>query len=113
MPFPAMSGADPWIGSNIDGWRRSGLMLPLGAIPRLPDTAAPRSVRMSPNRFDATMTSMLAGSVTMRAASASTWYFRHETDGNSFATWSRTWSQSTIERSEEHTSELQSHHDLV
>jgi hypothetical protein len=47
-------------------------MLAPGATPRLPDTAAPKSVRMSPKRFDATITSRLAGSVTMRAASAST-----------------------------------------
>ena len=25
IPLPAMSGADPWIGSNIDGVVRSGL----------------------------------------------------------------------------------------
>ena len=30
MPLPAMSGAEPWIGSNIDGVVRSGLMLPPG-----------------------------------------------------------------------------------
>ena len=53
----------------------------LGAMPRLPETAAPRSVRISPNRLDATITSMLPGSVTIRAASASTWYLRHETAG--------------------------------
>ena len=37
------------------------MILPLGAIPRLPDTAAPRSVRISPKRLDATITSTLAG----------------------------------------------------
>jgi hypothetical protein len=26
--FPAMSGAEPWTGSKIDGAVRSGLMLP-------------------------------------------------------------------------------------
>ena len=36
-------------------------MLPLAASPRLPEMAAPRSVRMSPNRFDATMTSSVCG----------------------------------------------------
>ena len=75
MPLPAMSGADPWIGSNIDGVVRSGLMLPPGATPRLPEIAEPMSVRMSPKRFEATMTSSVCGCVTMRAQSASTWYF--------------------------------------
>ena len=70
-----MSGAEPWIGSNIDGVVRSGLMLPPGATPRLPEIAEPMSVRMSPNRFEATMTSSVCGCVTMRAHSASTWYF--------------------------------------
>ena len=33
MPLPAMSGAEPCTGSNIDGYSFSGLMLPPGAIP--------------------------------------------------------------------------------
>ena len=48
-----------------------------------PSTAAPRSVRMSPNRFDATITSSVCGWVTMRAASASTWYLRDGHGGDS------------------------------
>ncbi len=28
MPWPAMSGADPWIGSNIDGYSLIALMQP-------------------------------------------------------------------------------------
>ena len=32
-----------------------------GAMPRLPEIAEPMSVRMSPNRFDATMTSSVCG----------------------------------------------------
>ncbi len=76
IPLPAMSGAEPWIGSNIDGKVRSGLMFAPGAMPRLPEMAEPMSVRMSPNRFEQTMTSSDAGLVTMRAAMASTWYLR-------------------------------------
>src|SRR5690554_5695984 len=33
QPLPAMSGADPWTGSNIDGKRPSGSMLPEAARP--------------------------------------------------------------------------------
>jgi hypothetical protein len=36
--------------------------------------AAPMSVRMSPKRFEARITSRLCGCVIIRAASASTWY---------------------------------------
>ena len=71
-PWPAMSGADPCTGSNIDGWSRGGLRLPLGATPIDPATAAARSERMSPNRLEATMTSRLRGLSTTRAARAST-----------------------------------------
>ena len=38
MPLPAMSGAEPWTGSNIDGNLRSGLMLADGAMPIVPHT---------------------------------------------------------------------------
>src|SRR5439155_125717 len=56
-PRPAMSGAEPCTGSNIDGYSRSGLMLPPGARPIEPAMAGPRSDRMSPNRLLATTTS--------------------------------------------------------
>ncbi len=72
MPCPAMSGADPWIAWNRLGCRRVGSRFALGAMPRLPAMAAPRSVRMSPNRLLATTTSSDAGSRTTRATSAST-----------------------------------------
>ena len=36
MPLPAMSGAEPWTGSKRLGNLRSGLMLPLGAMPMVP-----------------------------------------------------------------------------
>ena len=36
MPRPAMSGAEPCTGSNIEGYSRSGLMLADGAMPIVP-----------------------------------------------------------------------------
>src|SRR5918994_5751600 len=47
IPCPAMSGAEPWTGSNIEGYSPFGFRLVEGAIPMLPATAAPRSLRMS------------------------------------------------------------------
>ena len=44
-PFPAMSGALPCTGSNIDGFTRVASMLPLAANPTLPVTIALRSMR--------------------------------------------------------------------
>ena len=41
MPWPAMSGALPWTGSNMLGWRRSGSRLALAAMPKLPPIALP------------------------------------------------------------------------
>ena len=64
MPCPAMSGAEPWTGSNIDGPVRSGFRLAEEANPMPPDTAPPRSVRMSPNRLSVTMTSYCWGDCT-------------------------------------------------
>ncbi|RVX45066.1 hypothetical protein EDD27_7843 [Nonomuraea polychroma] len=63
--------AEPCTGSNIDGKSRSGLRLADGAIPMLPGTAAARSLRMSANRFEPTITSNRAGSRTSLAQSAS------------------------------------------
>jgi hypothetical protein len=65
MPVPAMSGALPCTGSNIDGLVPVASMLPLAANPIPPDTAAARSVMMSPKRLSVTMTSKRPGSVTM------------------------------------------------
>src|SRR5438445_2683718 len=64
VPVPAMSGAEPWTGSNIDGPVRSGLRLADAAKPMPPDTAPPRSVRMSPKRLSVTMTSYCSGDCT-------------------------------------------------
>ena len=71
MPCPAMSGALPCTGSNIDGLVRVASMLPLAASPMPPDTAAARSVMMSPNRLSVTITSNRPGSVTMWMVAAS------------------------------------------
>ena len=57
MPLPVMSGAEPWTGSNIDAPVRAGLRFADEAKPMPPDTAPPRSVRMSPKRLSVTMTS--------------------------------------------------------
>src|SRR5262249_11652890 len=96
IPLPAMSGADPWIGSNIDGGCRSGLMLAPGAIPRLPEIAAPRSVRMSPKRFDPTITAEGVGGGAIRAPSASPVDCRKLTDGYERLTSAATSSHNTI-----------------
>lgn len=42
-----MSKAEPWIGSNIEGYVRVGSRLEVGAIPIEPASAAARSERMS------------------------------------------------------------------
>src|SRR5699024_1604229 len=62
--FPAMSGAEPCTGSNIEGKAPVGLMLPLAARPMPPPTAAARSVTMSPKRLSVTITSKRDGSWT-------------------------------------------------
>ena len=72
VPVPAMSGADPWTGSNSEGPVRAGLRLPDAARPMPPDTAPPRSVRMSPKRLSVTMTSKRPGFVTRKIVAAST-----------------------------------------
>src|ERR1044072_8842303 len=71
-PGPAMSGAEPCTGSNIDGWRRVGSRFALGARPRPPVTVAVISEQMSPKRFEATITSKLQGRRISSMAAAST-----------------------------------------
>src|SRR6266849_2577368 len=84
MPFPAMSGAEPWTGSNIEGNSRSGFILAEGASPIDPTTAAPRSERMSPKRFDPTTTSNQSGWLTKCAVKISMWYWSVLTNGYFF-----------------------------
>ena len=73
--WPAMSGAEPWTGSNIEGNFRSGLRLAEGAMPIVPVQAGPRSERMSPNRFEHTTTSNQSGCWTKCAVRMSMWYW--------------------------------------
>ena len=96
-PCPAMSGALPWTASNIDGYSPDGLMLPDGAMPSPPVIAAARSLRMSPKRFDPTMTSSRSGAWTIRAARASTCICSLWTSGYSVATSAKISSQNGIE----------------
>lgn len=46
-PLPVISKAEPWIGSNMEGFLRVGSRLEVGAIPIEPAKAAARSERMS------------------------------------------------------------------
>ncbi len=96
MPWPAMSGAEPWTGSNIDGYSRSGFRLPEGAMPIEPATAAARSLRMSPNRFEATITSNRPGSRTIIAARASISTCSLSSCGWADVTWAKRSSQKGI-----------------
>jgi len=57
LAVPAMSGAEPWTGSNIDGAVSVGFRFAEAANPMPPVTAPPRSVRMSPKRLSVTTTS--------------------------------------------------------
>ena len=73
IPFPAISGAEPWTGSNKEGNLFSGLIFPDGAIPIVPVQAGPKSERISPNKFDATTTSNHSGLRTNLATKISIW----------------------------------------
>jgi hypothetical protein len=50
-----------------------GFRFALAAVPRPPATAAPTSVRMSPNRLSVTITSKRPGSLIRYRQAASTW----------------------------------------
>src|SRR6516162_4659661 len=82
-PVPAMSGADPWTGSNSDGPVLSGLRFAEAARPMPPEMAPPRSVRMSPKRLSVTMTSYRSGDSTKWMDAASTWLYAVVTSGYS------------------------------
>src|SRR5256885_1951587 len=56
----------------MEGNFRSGLRFAVGAMPRLPESAAARSERMSACRLVATSTSSVCGFSTMRVVTAST-----------------------------------------
>ncbi len=63
--FPARLGAEPWIGSNSPGPSPNDAD---GSRPSEPASTAASSLRMSPNRFSVSSTSMPAGSVMSRIA---------------------------------------------
>ena len=93
MSWPAMSGAEPWIGSyspNVPCSVRRSPSEADGSIPRLPASTAASSDRMSPNRFSVTMTSKSAGRRTSSIAHESTSWWLSLTSGNSAATSSAT-----------------------
>src|SRR5207245_662872 len=81
---------------NVLGPRRSGLTLALAARPMLPTTAAASSLRMSPIRLVATITSNVAGRLITYMLEESTWLLVVRTSGYSAATSAKTSSQSTI-----------------
>ena len=78
IPSPAMSGADPWIGSYSP--RRTAAPPAESSSPKEAEGKTPSdpasidasSVRMSPNMFSVTMTSKLRGSRNSIIAHAST-----------------------------------------
>lgn len=47
IPIPVISKAEPWMGSNMDGFSRVGSRLDVGAIPMDPANAAARSDKIS------------------------------------------------------------------
>lgn len=47
IPLPVMSKAEPWMGSNMDGFCLVGSRLLVGAMPIEPAKAAARSDRIS------------------------------------------------------------------
>ena len=70
--LPAISGAEPWTGSNIEGNFPVGLMFPDAAKPIPPQIAAAISVKISPNKLSVTTTSKRSGLVTKNIDAAST-----------------------------------------
>ena len=88
MSRPAMSGAEPWIGSyspNVPCSVRRSPSDADGRTPRLPARTAASSDRMSPNRFSVTMTSKSAGRRTSSIAHESTSWWVSRTSGKSTA----------------------------
>eukprot|EP00755_Sulcionema_specki_P013122 Sspe_Gene.53155::Locus_29407_Transcript_1_1_Confidence_1.000_Length_1348::g.53155::m.53155 len=85
FPCPAMSGAEPWMGSYKPGVPGSP-RLAEGRSPREPARTDPSSERMSPKRFSVTTTSIEDGERMMSMATLSTSPWRNSTSGNSFST---------------------------
>ena len=78
-PVPAMSGAEPWTGSNTPG--PPSPRLADGSIPSEPVSIADSSLRMSPNMFSVRITSKRDGSATSCIAALSTSRWSSSTSG--------------------------------
>ena len=83
LSCPAISGAVPCTGSYRPG--PSAPRLADGSMPSEPASTADLSLRMSPNRFSVTTTSMSRGWVTRCMANELTSAWSSVTDGNSGA----------------------------
>src|SRR4051794_15269694 len=83
LPVPAMSGAEPWTGSNRPG--PSPPSDALGSMPSEPVSIAASSLRMSPNMFSVRITSKWRGAETSCIAALSTRTCSSSTWGNSSA----------------------------
>ena len=90
-PCPAMSGAEPWTGSNTPGPLSPSEAL--GSIPSEPVSIAASSERMSPNMFSVTITSNSLGLATSCMAALSTSRWSSGVSENSAACRSRTTSR--------------------
>ena len=91
-PVPAMSGAEPWTGSNTPGPSASPSEA-LGSIPIEPVSIAASSLRMSPNMFSVRITSKCRGAAISCIAALSTSRCSSSMFGNSVAWTSRTTSR--------------------
>ena len=83
MSFPAMSGAEPWMGSYRP--QEVAPRLEEGIIPMEPVIMEASSDRMSPNMFSVTTTSNWLGSLTICMAQLSTSISLSSTSGYSAA----------------------------
>ncbi len=86
IPRPAMSGAEPWIGSYSAGRRPDASGAPSvadGSMPSDPVSAAARSESTSPNRFDARITSNCLGREQSCMAALSAYMCSSSTSANS------------------------------
>ena len=88
MPCPEMSGAEPWMASNM---AKSSPMLDEPPNPTDPATSAAMSEMMSPYRLSVTITSKRSGRAATRALPMSMILWSASMSGYSFATSSNTW----------------------
>jgi hypothetical protein len=79
VPLPAMSGAEPWMGSYMP--LPSASSDADGSMPMEPVSIAAQSDRMSPNMLVVTMTSNCFGARTSCMAALSTYMWLSSTSG--------------------------------